>query len=75
MLDKIAQIVREQTGDESIVISRDSILLADLGMSSFDLINMVCVLEDEFSVEIPDRIIGKFKTVGDVMNYIEEQTA
>lgn len=72
MLDKIAQIVREQTGNENIVINRDSVLLADLGMSSFDLINMVCVLEDEFEIEIPDRIIGKFKTVGDVMDYIGE---
>lgn len=70
MLDKMTQIIREQTGDESIVITRDSILLADLGMNSFDLINMVCVLEDEFDVEIPDRIIGNFKTVGDVMDYV-----
>lgn len=73
MLDKIAQIVREQTGNENIVINRDSVLLADLGMSSFDLINMVCVLEDEFQIEIPDRIIGKFKTVGDVMEFIESK--
>lgn len=70
MLNKMTQIIREQTGDESIVITRDSILLADLGMNSFDLINMVCVLEDEFDVEIPDRVIGNFKTVGDVMDYI-----
>lgn len=70
MLDKMTQIIREQTGDESIVINRDSILLADLGMNSFDLINMVCVLEDEFDVEIPDRVIGNFKTVGDVMDYV-----
>lgn len=72
MLDKMTQIIREQTGDEGIVITRDSILLADLGMNSFDLINMVCVLEDEFGVEIPDRVIGNFKTVGDVMDYISD---
>lgn len=70
MLDKMTQIIRAQTGDESIVITRDSVLLADLGMNSFDLINMVCVLEDEFDVEIPDRIIRSFKTVGDVMDYV-----
>lgn len=70
MLDKMTQIIREQTGDERVVITRDSVLLADLGMNSFDLINMVCVLEDEFDVEIPDRVIGNFKTVGDVMDYV-----
>lgn len=73
MLDKMTQIIREQTGEESVVITRDSVLLADLGLNSFDLINMVCVLEDEFEVEIPDRVIGDFKTVGDVLAYIEER--
>lgn len=72
MLDKMTQIIREQTGDENISITRNSVLLADLGMNSFDLINMVCVLEDEFDVEIPDRVIGNFKTVGDVIDYIEQ---
>ena len=70
MLEKLTEIIREQTGDDTITINRDSVLLADLGMNSFDLINLVCVLEDEFEVEIPDRVIGDFKTVGDVMDYI-----
>ena len=71
MLEKLTEIIREQTGDDTITISRDSVLLADLGMNSFDLINLVCVLEDEFEVEIPDRVIGNFKTVEDVMDYLE----
>ena len=70
MLEKQIKIIQEQTGDECVGITKDSILLADLGMNSFDLINMVCVLEDEFDVEIPDRVIGNFKTVGDVADYI-----
>ena len=72
MLEKLTNIIREQTGDNSITINRDSILLSDLGMNSFDLINLVCVLEDEFDVEIPDRVVGTFKTVGDVINYVEK---
>lgn len=71
MLDKMTEIIREQTGDENIRINKDSIILTDLGMNSFDLINLICILEDEFGVEIPDRVIGKFKTVGDVLEYIE----
>ena len=72
MLNKLTEIIREQTGDDTITIDRDSVLLADLGLNSFDLINLVCVLEDEFEVEIPDRVIGNFKTVGDVVDYIAE---
>ena len=71
MLNKMTQIIREQTGNDSIILERESVLLNDLGINSFDLINMVCMLEDEFDVEIPDRMIAGFKTVGDVMDYIE----
>lgn len=73
MLEKLAKLVYDQTGDGSIEVTRESVLLADLGMNSFDLVNLVCEVEDEFGVEIPDRIIGTFKTVGDVIDYIEAQ--
>ena len=72
MLERLVKLVYNQTGDDSIEITRESVLLADLGMNSFDLVNLVCEVEDEFCVEIPDRIIGTFKTVGDVMDYISK---
>lgn len=72
MLERLAKLVHNQTGDDSIEVTRESVLLADLGMNSFDLVNLVCEVEDEFDVEIPDRIIGTFKTVGDVMDYISK---
>ena len=73
MLEKIIQIIRENTGNDEIVISEDTILLADLGLNSLDLLNLVCIVEDEFDIEIPDRVVWQFKTVGDIMNFIEEQ--
>lgn len=73
MLERLSKLVYNQTGDDSIEIARESVLLADLGMNSFDLVNLVCDVEDEFGVEIPDRVIGTFKTVGDVIDYIKAQ--
>lgn len=73
MLEKLTQIIHENTGNYELVINEDTILLADLGLNSLDLLNLVCIVEDEFDVEIPDRVVWKFKTVGDVLNYIEEQ--
>ena len=73
MLERLTEIIREQTGDSTIDINEDTVLLTDLGMSSLDLVNAVCLIEDEFDVEIPDRVIKDFKTVGDVMDYIEKQ--
>ena len=73
MLETLTKIIREHTGDESIVINEDMDLKADLGLNSLELVNLVCVVEDEFDIEIPDRNIKNFRTVKDVIEFIEEQ--
>ena len=70
MLEKLKKIIKEHTGSD-IDITEDTVLLTDLGMSSFDLVQLVCAVEDEFDIEIPDREIKNFKTVGDVIGFIE----
>lgn len=71
MLDRLTKLIRENTGDDSITINKDTVLIADLGLSSLDLINIAYLVEEEFDLEIPDRAIQGFKTVGDVMVFIE----
>ena len=73
MLEKLTNIIREHTGDNSIEINEDMDLKADLGLNSLDLVNLACVVEDEFNIEIPDRNIKDFRTVKDVLLFIEEQ--
>ena len=73
MLETLTKIIREHTGDESIVINEDMDLKADLGLNSLELVNLVCVVEDEFDIDIPDRNIKDFRTVKDVIEFIEEQ--
>ena len=73
MLETLTKIIREHTGDESIIINEDMDLKADLGLNSLELVNLVCVVEDEFDIEIPDRNIKDFRTVKDIIQFIEEQ--
>ena len=73
MLEKLTNIIREHTGDNSIEINEDMDLKADLGLNSLDLVNLACVVEDEFDIEIPDRNNKDFRTVKDVLLFIEEQ--
>lgn len=70
MLEKLHEIVRRYTDNEDFILTEDMILRSDLGINSFELVQMVCEIEDAFSIEIPDRTIGEFKTVRDVLNYI-----
>lgn len=73
MINKLTALIQEHTGKANLSITRDTALLSDLGMNSFELVELVCVVEDEFDVEIPDRAIKDFKTVGDVIDFIEKQ--
>lgn len=73
MLEKLTEIIRENIGDYNLVINENTVLIADLGLSSLDLLNLVCLVEDEFDIEIPDRMVKEFKTIGDVMAFIEKQ--
>lgn len=74
MLDELKQIIYEYVDDKGIVIDENTVLVADLGLSSLDLVDMACTAEDRFHIQIPDRIIKDFRTVGDVVRYIEKQT-
>lgn len=73
MVEKLTKIICEHTGNNDITITEDTVLIADLGLNSFDLVNLACIVEDEFDIEIPDRVIKNFKTVGDVITFIKKQ--
>lgn len=70
MFERIVSILEEYCEIDG-EITRDSALIDDLGLSSLDVINIVAEFEDEFDIEIPDRIIPTLRTVGDIADYLE----
>lgn len=70
MIEKLTEIIREYTGNNDINVTENTYMIADLGLNSLDLVNLACEVEDEFDIEIPDRAITTFKTVGDVLDFI-----
>lgn len=73
MIEKIKEILYKNTGLIDIEITEETNLKNDLGLNSLDFADLVCIVEDEFDIEIPDRAIKGFKTVGDVIRFIEAQ--
>ncbi len=72
VLDKMKDILVEQLECNAADITMESLLIDDLGADSLDAIDIVMSVEDEFKVEVPDEIIEKIETVGDIVNYIED---
>ena len=70
MIEKLIKIFQSETGIKDIQVTKDTILRNELKINSYDFIQVICAIEDEFDIEISDKELVKMKTVGDVINYI-----
>ena len=74
MLEKISEMIIEQLHlSEGTVITEDTNFMNDLRADSFELMELVMALEEEYGLKIEDEDLENFKTVGDVMEYLREQ--
>lgn len=74
MFDKVVQILGDYTDFPTEKMNESTDLVNDLGLNSLDVINVVVAFEDEFGIEIPDRVISGFRTVGDIAAYLDKKT-
>ncbi len=70
--DKVVKIIAENLGVEESAITPESVLTDDLGADSLDFVDLCMAFEDEFGIKIPDDVVEDIKTVGDIVNYIED---
>lgn len=71
VFEKVVQILAEQLSVDPDKITMDSMLEEDLDADSLDAIDIVMSIEDEFGIEVPDEAIADMKSVGDIVNFIE----
>ena len=74
VFDQIKEILAEQLDLDESKITMDSDIVEELEADSLDVVDLVMSMEDTFGVEVPDEAIENFKTVGDIVRYIEENT-
>ena len=72
MFEKLKEIISEQLEVNVEDITLESNIMDDFDADSLDLVDIVMSVEDEFGVEVPEDAVEKIKTVGDVVNFIEE---
>lgn len=53
-------------------LTLDAKLKDDLNLDSLDSVELIMSAEEESGIEIPDEDVMNFKTVNDIVNYIEE---
>ena len=72
--EDMKKIVVDTLNCEEEKVTMEASLTEDLEADSLDVVDLVMSIEDEFGLEVPDDQIENFRTVGDVVRYIEENS-
>jgi acyl carrier protein len=70
-LVRLQAIVGKQLGINPNKIKPEADFGKELGADSLDVVELVMAIEDEFEMEIDDKVASKIATVQDALNYIE----
>ncbi len=54
----------------TIEVTGDTAIKTDLELDSFEIIRLICILEDKFKIHMNERDIFTLSTVNDICNYI-----
>ncbi len=71
--DKVRKLFAEQLGISEDQITMESDVVADLQADSLDIYILISSFDEEFGMTIPEEDAVNFKTIGDIVNYIDSQ--
>lgn len=72
VMERVTDIVSEQLGVDKDNVSPETSFVNDLGADSLDTVELVMELEEEFDINIPDDAAEKIQTVGQAVEFIEQ---
>lgn len=70
MNQKINDILADVSGIDGGNICQSTRLVDDLGLTSFDVADIVVSIEDEYGISISDEALPTLQTVGDVYDLV-----
>jgi acyl carrier protein len=70
---EVIDIVVEQLGVDEKDVTAEKSFVEDLNADSLDLTELIMTFEERFGFEISEEEAEKLKTVGDVINYINQK--
>jgi len=70
-MSRLQTIIVKQLRLEPSEVRLEADFVKELGADSLDVVELVMLIEDEFEIEIDDKVASKIATVQDALNYIE----
>lgn len=72
--DKVKEIIMETLSCSEENITLEASLTDDIGADSLDAVELNMALEEAFDLSISDEALANFKTVKDIVDYIDANT-
>ena len=73
--EKVKSILVDGLDLEEDQVTLESKIKDDLGADSLDMVDLIMSIEDEFDIKVAESDTASIKTVGDIVNYIEQYQA
>ncbi len=72
MLIEVINLINENFAPK-IEVTGDTAIKTDLELDSFEIIKLICILEDKYKIDINEMEVVSLTTVNDICNYIANQ--
>ncbi|NLZ89745.1 MAG: acyl carrier protein [Clostridiales bacterium] len=73
VFENVSKMIAEQLKVDTAKVTREARLVEDLGADSANVMVLIMDLEDHYNMQVDDNAITSLKTVGDVVEYIEQR--
>ena len=74
MLEKVVKIIADYQKIDPATVTPDSRLVADLGLSSLDVVRLLCQFEDTFGIEIADEDLMTLQNIQSIADYVQSKS-
>lgn len=72
VFDQVKESLADILSYDADKIELDTDLVRDLGVDSIDTVELIMAVEDTYDIKISDKDAEDLKTVGDVVEFIED---
>ena len=72
VFEQVKESLAEILSKDMDMIDMDTKLVDDLGVDSIDSLELIMAVEEVYDITIPEEDAMAMKTVGDVVEYIED---
>ena len=74
LFNEVKKVLAKQLRKPEDIIKPESTIIDDLGADSLNILMLLMTIEEDFGIKVPDEELADFRTVGDVVSFLEKQS-